>query len=136
MNEQTVYAQIGAEAIRQLVDDFYARIEQDPELRPLFPEELEQGKEHQYLFLVQYFGGPGDYSQQRGHPRLKLRHAPFPIGLRQSELWLGHMLAAIDAVGIAEPARTTMHEYFKRAAPSMVNQFESEYPASKVISKL
>ena len=135
MSEQTVYAQIGADAIRRVVDNFYSRIEQDPELRPLFPEKLERGKENQYLFLVQYFGGPGDYSEQRGHPRLRMRHAPFSIGPRESELWLGHMLAAIDEVGIPEPARTSMRDYFQRAAPFMVNRFEEGPPSLRIISK-
>lgn len=134
MSEQTVYAQIGAETIRRLVEDFYSRLEQDPELRSIFPEKLERGKEGQYLFLVQYFGGPGDYSEQRGHPRLRMRHAPFPIGPHESELWLGHMLDAIEAVGIPEPARTTMREYFQKAAPFMVNKFEEGPPSLKIIS--
>ncbi len=133
MSEQTVYQQIGANTIRQLVDTFYHRIEQDPELRPIFPPDLEQGKEGQFLFLVQYFGGPGHYSETRGHPRLRMRHAPFSIGQHESELWLGHMLAAIDIVGIPEPARTTMREYFERSAPFMVNRFEQGPPSLRRI---
>jgi hemoglobin len=122
-NEPTVYEQAGgAAAIRRLVDAFYARVEQDPLLRPMFPDDLGPGKEHQYLFLVQYFGGPTDYSQLRGHPRLRMRHAPFPIGPAERDAWLGHMLAAIDEAGIPEPARAAMRAYFEMAAPAMMNQ--------------
>jgi hemoglobin len=112
----------GAPAFRRLVDAFYSRVEQDPLLRPMFPADLAPGKEHQYLFLIQYFGGPGEYSQRRGHPRLRMRHAPFPIGPAERDAWLGHMLAAVDEAGIPEPARSKMRAYFEMAAPAMLNQ--------------
>jgi hemoglobin len=122
-NDTTIFELAGgAEVFRRLVEAFYARVEQDPLLRPMFPEDLAPGKEHQYLFLMQYFGGPGDYSQQRGHPRLRMRHAPFPIGPEARDAWLGHMLAAIDEVGIIEPARSAMRAYFEQAAPAMMNR--------------
>ena len=112
----------GAAVFRRLVDAFYARVEQDPLLRPLFPADLGPGKEYQYLFLMQYFGGPADYGQQRGHPRLRMRHAPFSIGPAERDAWLGHMLVAIDEVGITEPARSAMRSYFEMAAPAMMNR--------------
>ncbi|NNJ13019.1 globin [Chloroflexales bacterium ZM16-3] len=121
-DEMSVYESVGgAETFRRLVDYFYAQVEQDPLLRSLFPDDLGPGKEHQYLFLVQYFGGPGAYGQRRGHPRLRMRHAPFVIGQAERDAWLGHMLAAIDAVGIAEPARSIMRGYFEHAATAMIN---------------
>src|SRR5437764_73419 len=102
----SVYEQIGGEAtFRRLVDTFYAKVEADPVLRPLFPADLGPGKEHQFLFLSQFFGGPAHYAVRRGHPRLRARHLPFAIGQREADAWLGHMLAAIDEVGIPEPAR-------------------------------
>lgn len=124
MTEQNmnVYRMVGGDpTFRQLVDEFYRRIEQDPILRPLFPEDLEPGKEHQFLFLTQLFGGPGRYNAQRGHPRLRMRHFPFTIGVRERDAWVGHMLAAMDAVGIQEPARTAMREYFERSGTFMIN---------------
>lgn len=122
--ETTIYEQVGgAETFRRLVDAFYARVEADPRLRPLFPADLEPGKEYQRLFLMQYFGGPTEYAQLRGHPRLRMRHAPFPIGPAERDAWLSHMLAAIDEVGIAEPARSAMRSYFEMAAPAMMNRF-------------
>jgi hemoglobin len=121
-NNNTIYTNVGgAETFRRLVDHFYARVEADVLLRPLFPEDLEPGKEHQYLFLMQYFGGPTVYGERRGHPRLRMRHTPFVIGQAERDAWLAHMLASIDEVGIVEPARSTMRSYFENAATAMMN---------------
>jgi len=123
----TLYERIGgAPVFQRLVDIFYARIAEDPLLRPLFPDDLEPGKRYQFLFLSQYFGGPADYLAERGHPRLKLRHSPFAIDRRAKEAWLGHMLTAIDLVGIAEPDRSEMRAYFERAAAFMINRFDED----------
>lgn len=123
MDGNTIYEQVGGEiTFRRLVDAFYTRIEKDSLLRPLFPANLDLGKQHQLLFLTQYFGGPTTYSEQRGHPRLRMRHAPFPIGQRERDAWLEHMLASIDEVGIAEPARSLMRDYFERTATAMINR--------------
>lgn len=119
----TVYAQAGGDAaFRRLVDAFYARVEADPVLRPLFPPDLGPGKEHQFLFLTQFFGGPPRYQERRGHPRLRARHLPFAIGRREAEAWLGHMLAAIDETGIPEPARSRMRGYFTYTAGFLRNR--------------
>jgi hemoglobin len=80
---------------------------------------------------MQYFGGPSRYAEERGHPRLRMRHMPFPIGQAAVNAWLGHMLAAIDAVGIPEPARSAMREYFERASAFMVNTVEPQQDASE-----
>ncbi|MBL8161961.1 MAG: globin [Anaerolineae bacterium] len=122
MTEPTIYELAGGDAVfRQVVDEFYARVEADPVLRPMFPDDLNAGKEWQYLFLIQLFGGPGRYSEVRGHPRLRMRHMPFPIDQTARDHWLAHMLAAIDAVGITDPARGAMVEYFERASTFMIN---------------
>jgi hemoglobin len=124
-HQPTMYEQVGGEAtFRRLVDIFYARVEHDPLLRPLFPADMEPGKQYQLLFLMQYFGGPTTYSERRGHPRLRMRHAPFAIGQRERDAWLGHMLAALDEVGIGEPAYSAMRSYFERAATAMVNRVQ------------
>lgn len=126
MDEPTIYEQIGGEAaFRRIVDIFYARVEADPRLRHLFPADLEPGKEHQRLFLMQYFGGPRTYSERRGHPRLRMRHALFPIGPRERDVWLEHMLAALDEAGVPEPARSVMENYFRHAAQAMMNRLEA-----------
>lgn len=123
-DEQTVFEQAGGEAaFKRLVDLFYKKVEADPLLRPLFPEDMEPGKHWQYLFLMQYFGGPADYSALRGHPRLRMRHGPFAIDREAAERWLAHMLASIKETGIPEPARSAMRDYFERAAPFMINTY-------------
>ncbi|GAB4310652.1 MAG: globin [Phototrophicales bacterium] len=120
----TVYELVGgSETFKKLVDVFYAKVEADAKLRAIFPQDLEPGKRWQYLFLMQYFGGPTEYSEIRGHPRLRMRHAPFPIDAKARDAWLGHMLAAIDEVGIIEPARSIMRDYFTRAADFMINRY-------------
>ncbi len=123
-SEMSIYDMIGgADTLWQLVDLFYTKVEADAELRAIFPEDLEPGKQWQYLFLVQYWGGPTEYAAERGHPRLRMRHAPFPISPALKDRWVMHMHAAIDEVGIQEPARSVMREYFRRGADVMVNRY-------------
>lgn len=118
-----IYQTVGGdETFRRLVNAFYERVEQDPVLRSVFPADLAGGKERQFLFLTQYFGGPSHYNRLYGHPRLRMRHAPFTIGIKEAEAWLQHMLVAIDEVGIPEPARSEIRQYFERSAPFMMNQ--------------
>ena len=123
MSEQkSIYDLAGGDAkFRRMVDIFYARIERDPLLRPLFPNDLGPGKEHQFLFITQYFGGPPRYNALRGHPRLRMRHMPFRIGPAERDAWAGHMLAAIDEAGFEEPARGALRDYFERAATFLIN---------------
>ncbi|MCU0513950.1 MAG: globin [Anaerolineae bacterium] len=119
----SVYEQIGGAAtFWRLVDCFYAKVEQHPLLRPLFPDDLEEGKRWQALFLMQYWGGPAQYATERGHPRLRMRHAPFAITPAARDAWLHCMLAAIDETDIPEPARGQMRDYFEKAAAFMVNR--------------
>lgn len=120
--ETTVYEMVGGEAVfARLVDHFYALVEADPELRPLFPDDLQAGKRWQKLFLIQLFGGPAAYSQERGHPRLRQRHLPFRIDQAARDRWLAHMLAAMRSAGIDEPAFSLMQAYFERASAFMIN---------------
>ena len=127
MPEPTIYELVGGEeTFRQIVDIFYSRIEADPLLRTMFPADLGPGKRNQQLFLMQYFGGPTTYNSERGHPRLRMRHAPFPIGQAARDAWLAHMLAALDAVGVAEPALSVMRSYFENAANAMMNTIAVE----------
>ncbi len=111
----------GAATFWALVEAFYRRVEADPRLRPMFPASLEEGKRWQALFLIQYWGGPTYYHTERGHPRLRMRHMPYRITPEAREAWLAHMLAAIDEVGIAEPARSMMREYFINGSAFMIN---------------
>ncbi|MFN8376213.1 MAG: globin [Anaerolineae bacterium] len=127
MSEYTIYEVVGGDpTFHKLVDRFYAHVEADEKLRSMFPEDLEPGKRWQFLFLTQFFGGPQRYGEERGHPRLRMRHNPFPITQEARDAWLKHMVTAIDEVGIEEPARTVMRDYFERGSAFMVNLYSGE----------
>jgi hemoglobin len=119
----TFYVAVGGEpTFRQLVDGFYAGVATDPILRPLYPEaDLGPAADRLRMFLVQYWGGPGTYQEQRGHPRLRLRHAPFTIGPRERDAWLHHMRQAVDGLDLPADQRDTLWTYLERAAYFMVN---------------
>lgn len=120
---RSVYDLIGGEEpLRAMVDAFYAKVESDALLRPMYPADLGESNRRLFLFLVQFFGGPMRYSQERGHPRLRMRHFPFPIDQRARDHWLRHMLEAIDEAGIVEPARSRMREYFERSSAFLINR--------------
>ena len=117
---------VGGEAtFRRLVDAFYAGVATDPELRALYPEEdLAGASERLRLFLIQYWGGPTTYSERRGHPRLRMRHAPFHVNPDARDRWLAHMRAAVDELDLSPLHRATLWDYLERAAHAMVNTFE------------
>lgn len=120
--DQTVYDQIGAEGFERLLAAFYRRVANDPVLRPMYPDgDLAPAERRLRLFLEQYFGGPQSYSVERGHPRLRMRHTPFVIDQTARDIWVRHMLAALDEANIPEPARGTMQTYFERVATHMIN---------------
>jgi hemoglobin len=124
--EQSVHDAVGGEAFFvELVDGFYARVATDLLLRPLYPDDLTESRRHMALFLQQYWGGPGTYSDERGHPRLRQRHLPFVIGEAERDAWLAHMAAALDDVvvarGIDPGIEAQMLDYFAQAADFMVN---------------
>lgn len=118
----TVYEVVGgAPFFVELVERFYAGVAADELLRPSYPDDLTESKAHLTLFLMQYWGGPTIYSQGRGHPRLRMRHAPFVIGQAEREAWLRHMTAAVDASDAPEAARSLFHQYFEQASTAMIN---------------
>jgi hemoglobin len=121
---QTFYDAVGGEAtFRKLVARFYDEVALDGEvLRPLYPEEdLGPAAERLTLFLIQYWGGPQAYMEQRGHPRLRMRHAPFRIGPRERDAWLRAMRVAVDELDVAEPYRQQLWDYFASTAAHMMN---------------
>jgi hemoglobin len=124
---ETFFDAVGGEpTFRRLVAEFYAGVADDPILRPLYPEEdLGPAEERLRLFLIQYWGGPGTYSQQRGHPRLRQRHAPFVIGEAERDAWLRHMRRAVDSLDLPPAREKELWEYLSRAALFMVNSFEA-----------
>jgi hemoglobin len=112
----------GAPTFRGIVSRFYAIVEHDPILRPLYPEQdLGPAADRFRMFLEQYWGGPRTYSDQRGHPRLRMRHAPFAIGLAERDAWLRAMSEAIEGADLAPEAHERLWSYLVMAADSMVN---------------
>ena len=126
----TFYDEIGGHPVfTGIVSRFYAAVAQDPVLRPLYPEaDLGPAEVRLRMFLEQYWGGPRTYSDQRGHPRLRMRHAPYPVTLDMRDRWMRHMLAAMDTLDLPEAQDEQMRDYFLRAAHMLVNTDET-HPA-------
>lgn len=120
----TLYAAVGGEeTFRRLVAAFYAGVTDDPVLRPLYPEDdLGPAAERLTMFLIQYWGGPSTYSQQRGHPRLRMRHAGFAIDSVARDAWLANMRRALDTLGLAPAHETLLWDYLTSAAESLRNR--------------
>jgi hemoglobin len=119
----SVFDDVGGQAFFDaLVRRFYERVEVDPVLRPLYPEDMGPGERHLAQFLAQYWGGPATYSEQRGHPRLRMRHAPFVIGSAQRDAWFGAMAASVAESGAPPVLRQQLLDYFTMAADHLVNE--------------
>lgn len=121
--QQTFYDAVGGEqTFRRLVHRFYEGVAGDPELRAMYPEEdLGPAEERLTLFLMQYWGGPRTYSDDRGHPRLRMRHAPFQVDQAAHDAWLRHMRDAVDDLALAPEHERQLWDYLVYAAASMVN---------------
>ena len=121
---ESFYDAVGGEAtFRRLVTAFYEGVAGDPVFRAHYPEEdLGPAAERLTLFLIQYWGGPTTYSDSRGHPRLRMRHAPFAVNIAARDAWLRHMRAAVDSLDLPEGAAVVLWDYLEMAAHSMVNQ--------------
>lgn len=102
--QENLFERIGGrEVVERVVREFYDRVAADPELRALFPEDLEHGREKQTLFMEQWLGGEPRYSALYGHPRLRIRHFPFVIDQKAAGRWLRHFGEALRAAGVGEP---------------------------------
>jgi hemoglobin len=120
--EQTAYERWGGEPFfTALIDRFYAGVSADPLLRHMYPDDLTESKAHLALFLAQYWGGPRQYSEQRGHPRLRMRHARFVIGEAQAGAWLRHMTEAVHVSGLDPVDQDELLDYLAMAAQSLIN---------------
>jgi hemoglobin len=118
----TLYERVGGSPFfTQLVNRFYQGVETDPALRPLYPDDLADSREHLAGFLIQYWGGPADYSARRGHPRLRMRHMPFAIGAAERDAWYRLMSAAVAQAGAAPEDEAALLTYFKDTANFLVN---------------
>jgi hemoglobin len=113
----------GEETFRRLAHRFYQGVAADPMLRAVYPsKDLGPAEEHLRLFLIQYWGGPGTYSERRGHPRLRMRHVHFAIGEAERDAWLRHMRTALDELDLDEAHDAQLWDYLVMAAQSLVNQ--------------
>ncbi|GAB3581654.1 globin [Amycolatopsis endophytica] len=122
---QSFFEAVGGEpTFRKIVARFYAEVAKDEVLRPMYPEEdLGPAEDRLRLFLMQYWGGPHTYSDQRGHPRLRMRHAPFKIGPIERDAWLRAMRIAVDEAGLPQPLEDELWRYLEMAAHSMMNSW-------------
>jgi hemoglobin len=125
---RTFYAEIGGEpTFRALVARFYAGVREDPILRPMYPADDWDGAETRLrMFLEQYWGGPRTYSDNRGHPRLRMRHAPFAVDEKARDAWLSHMRDAVDSLELSAEQDATLWGYLEMAARSMQNRFPAD----------
>ena len=123
MRASTLYEAIGGEAtFRRLVEVFYAGVAGDPVLRALYPDDdLAPAADRLRLFLMQYWGGPSTYNDERGHPRLRMRHAPFAIDVAARDAWLRHMRDAVDSLDLPPQYEAPLWDYLQRAAESLRN---------------
>ena len=122
--EATFYDQVGGHAFfERLVENFYAEVEHDELLRPMYPDDLSDSKRHFEMFLEQYWGGPRSYSEERGHPRLRMRHAPFRINRAVRDAWLAAMSTALERerADLSDEQFNELHDYFDMAAHQMRN---------------
>jgi len=118
----TLYERVGSQPFFDgLVDRFYGDVAEDPILRHMYPEDLSEPKKHLALFLGQYWGGPPAYNDERGHPRLRMRHAPFVIGLAEREAWLRHMTDAVHTSEAADEDQAELVEYFEMVSRNLIN---------------
>lgn len=119
----TLYDDIGGEAtFVALTRGFYARVREDAPLRALYPEEdLGPAERRLRMFLEQYFGGPTAYQEERGHPRLRMRHVPYAVTPDMRDRWLAAMRGSLDDLDLAPEHEAALWEYFERAAEFMIN---------------
>ncbi|MEA5155071.1 globin [Raineyella sp.] len=127
-DQPTPYERMGgAETFRAIVHRFYENVRKTPDLHAMYPEEdLGPAEDRLRMFLEQYWGGPGTYSEQRGHPRLRMRHEPFKVTPTQRDNWLECMHDAVGSVEMDKAARDELWTYLVRAADAMINAFEGE----------
>ncbi len=117
------YTAIGGEpTFRRIVGRFFEQVAHDPVLRAVYTDaDLGPAEQRLRLFLMQYWGGPTTYSDERGHPRLRMRHVAWQVGVRERDAWLSHMLAAVTRLEVPDDARAAIWDHLERAAHSLVN---------------
>ncbi|RAI84971.1 globin domain-containing protein [Algoriphagus yeomjeoni] len=118
---QTIYDLIGEKQIRLLTQFFYQEVSKNEDLKRLYPEDLAPAEDRLFLFLLQVFGGPETYSEQRGHPRLRMRHANWKIDASMRDHWMNAMITALDQIQVDQNIKEAMLSYFVKAANHMIN---------------
>ena len=121
--DDTLYDRVGGrDFFVTLIERFYGSVADDPVLRPLYPEDLGPPKAHLAGFLAQYWGGPPQYTAERGSPRLRMRHAPFAIGQMERDVWVRHMRTALGSVDVSPEDAAALSEYFEDTATFLMNR--------------
>ena len=121
--DSTLFERVGGrDFFVRLIERFYESVAVDPVLRPIYPEDLEPPKVHLAGFLAQYWGGPPQYTAERGPPRLRMRHAPFAIGQEERDIWVRHMRAALESVDVSAEDAAQLSEYFEDTATFLMNR--------------
>ncbi len=127
MNEEKVFAQVGEAGFTAMVKAFYKRVPEDDILGPMYPKDDMEGSEERLRdFLLMRIGGKTDYIEKRGHPRLRMRHAPFQINFRARDRWMKLMDEAMDEAGIDEEPKRELHKFFFEVADFLRNVPETE----------
>jgi hemoglobin len=127
LDPREVFQRVGGmDAFTSLVEAFYRRVEHDELLRPMYPEDLEPGKRHLAMFLAQYWGGGDVYSSQRGHPRLRMRHAAFPVTPEAALRWAELMSDAVRESRFPSDVEALLLDYVVRATPTLINRLPAE----------
>jgi len=116
------YDRIGADKIQKLIHDFYTEIKKDKLLSPMYQGDFEGAEKRLYLFMIQYLGGPETYNEQRGHPRLRQRHVPFPVTEQAKQHWLNNMEVALGKSEIGESEQEYLRHYFQQTAEFLKNR--------------
>src|SRR5271169_1851693 len=123
MPELEIYSMIGAEGFARLVAAFYRQVPQDDLLGPIYPaSDLPGAKQRLRDFLIFRFGGPQTYIEQRGHPRLRIRHAPFAIGQAARNRWLQLMTRALDEAALPDEPRQILQSFFESTTTFLMNR--------------
>ncbi|HWL60304.1 MAG TPA: globin [Microbacteriaceae bacterium] len=123
--DRSFWARVGGrEAFETLVRTFYAGVAEDEVLRPMYEEDLEPAIWRLRAFLEQYWGGPTEYGERRGHPRLRLRHQAYKVNPDARDRWLRHMRAGVDALQLSPMDEAELWDYFERAAHSLINNYD------------
>ncbi len=137
VNEQPLFDAVGGhDTFARLVERFYEQVATDPLLRPMYPEDLTDSADHMTWFLEQYWGGPTTYSQRRGHPALRMRHAPFRVDSQARDHWLAHMRVALDELALAPEHDAALWEHLERTANFLRNTADPAAPGTVHVAQL